>query len=394
MDLTRLTALLGLPRPGDRPVAVDWSRVESWLGLTLPGDYKALFSGHGPLDIGEFVWLHGPCVQEARFDYTRWLRETHRSCRIASREAPPYEPPALHPETGGLLAWGETRAESVLFWDTGANDDPDRWPVVLHDPDSARAGRNPWQRYDHTLTETLAALLTSGLELPGGGRLGPLPATARRTAFLPEPAPWAPPETEPEAVRAERRAALTEGTDLAALTRLVPPPASPYLGTGRTWDELYEALGTRLPAEYVALMERYGAGCWAEWLRFFEPLGAGDAGLVEEVEWRLDTYRELRAEFPEFNPLATWPEPGGFLPFADSIDGDQLGWLTEGDPERWQLIVHPRHADQGPPLSGGLVDTLLEWSRGRLRAEGLPGLDAADDPLDFVRFQPWGDSEG
>jgi hypothetical protein len=34
-----------------------------------------------------------------------------------------------------------------------------------------------------------------------------------------------------------------------------------------------------------------------------------------------------------------WPEPGGFLPVADTAHGDYLGWLTEGDdPDSWPLI--------------------------------------------------------
>jgi hypothetical protein len=124
------------------------------------------------------------------------------------------------------------------------------------------------------------------------------------------------------------------------------------------------------------------------------PLSTGRHGLAEQVTWFCDAYRGLRAEFPEFQPLAVWPEPGGFLPFASSIDGDQLGWLTEGTtPDDWPLIVYPRHAPQGPPLTGTLTDILLEWLRGRFRTEGLPGLSRADDPLEYIGFEPVADAE-
>ena len=59
----------------------------------------------------------------------------------------------------------------------------------------------------------LAALntaITSGLEIPGAPSIGPLPATARRTAFLSDPRPWTPPVPAPEIVpRAQRQAALS-----------------------------------------------------------------------------------------------------------------------------------------------------------------------------------------
>jgi hypothetical protein len=130
---------------------------------------------------------------------------------------------------------------------------------------------------------------------------------------------------------ARRRAALTEGRGLEALRVLVPPPDAPYLGGG-TWERLFDELGTPLPAEYMSLMECYGAGCWSNWLRFAAPLHTDD-GLAQYAAEVFDGYRMLRGKWPEEFPLQVWPEPGGFLPFARSIDGDEFGWLTEGDPE-------------------------------------------------------------
>ncbi|MEU3668315.1 hypothetical protein [Streptomyces virginiae] len=106
----------------------------------------------------------------------------------------------------------------------------------------------------------------------------------------------------------------------------------------------------------------------------------------------MDAYRQLKDDNPDWYPLAVWPEPGGFLPFANSIDGDYLGWLTEGgDPDIWPLIVWPRHADQGPPLEDGLIDTLLDWQRGTLVTPGFSTFDEDDDPVEFADFEPWDD---
>ncbi len=87
-------------------VPIDWSAVEDWLGLRLPTDYKRLADRYGPLDFGEYVWIHVPCVQRDRFDYGEWLRATHREARIEARELSEAERPVFHPEPGGLLAWG------------------------------------------------------------------------------------------------------------------------------------------------------------------------------------------------------------------------------------------------------------------------------------------------
>ncbi|ONK11504.1 SMI1/KNR4 family protein [Streptomyces sp. MP131-18] len=386
----RLSALLGPPAAA--PVPVDWPAVESWLRLRLPADYKALAAAYGPLDIGDCLWLHTPCVQAGHFDWGTWLRTTHRHCRISSRDAPPNEPPPFHPAPGGLLAFGMTRSSSHLFWDTAACADPDRWPVVLFHQDAVYRGINPWRSYGTPLLDFLDGVLATGMPLPGGGTLGPLPPTARRTAFLPGAVPWVPPAPGAEPVpAARRRAALREGSGLDALRLLTPPPRVPRLGPG-DWPALFDRLGTRLPADYLALMSRYGAGCWMGWLRFLTPLRTGEDGFVRHVAQTLNGYRTLREHDPQGHRLPLWPAAGGFLPFANSIDGDQFGWLTEGDPDGWPLTVWPRHADQGPPLPGTLTEVLLAWLRGTLSAEGLPGLDRDDDPLEYATFEPWTDA--
>lgn len=377
-------------QPGAAGIPTDWDAVESWLGLRLPTDYRALASEYGPLDVGEYLWLHVPCVQAGRFDYGVWLKDTHRRCRSAARKLPPYAPLLFHPEPGGLLAFGETRSADCVFWDTSASDEPDRWPVVVYVQDEVNAGQNPWRHLGLTLTELLDSLFRTGVPLTDARTLGPFPARARRTAFLSTPTAWAPPAPDPPE-DSVRRTALTEGSGLDALRRLVPPPARPYLGLG-DWDELFDALGTRLPREYVDLMEIYGGGAWSSWLNFITPLRReatqGYQGLADFVEQILDGYRSLRADHPQYQPLAVWPEPGGFLPFADSIDGDVLGWLTLGEPDDWPLIVYPRHEEQGPPLPGRLVDTLLDCLRGR-PIPGFANLDEDEDPLDHCTFEQW-----
>ncbi|MEV6107404.1 SMI1/KNR4 family protein [Streptomyces sp. NPDC051940] len=362
----RVTAFAGLfgPAPDDFAVPVDWDAVEAWLGTGLPADYKAVAAAYGPLDLGAWLWLHVPCANRGWFDYGTWLQQARRAA-------------------AGVLPFGATRTADTLFWDTTASDDPDRWPVVMHCQDDENAGRDPWHRFGTPLLPTLARLVADG-------RLRPIAARSAMLTDL-DPVAWTPPPRRPEPTQ-RQRAALTEGSGLEALSALIPPPREPVLGA-HGWDWLYERLGTRLPTGYVTLMETYGSGEWCGWLRFGAPFGDGQYDLAPWAEWHTETYRDLRADFPEYHPLAVWPEPGGFLPFANSIDGDELGWLTEGaDPDDWPLIVVPRHADQGPPLDGGgLTDTLLQWLRGHFAAEGLPRLGRRDeDPLDYIGFEPYG----
>ncbi|WP_377268086.1 SMI1/KNR4 family protein [Peterkaempfera sp. SMS 1(5)a] len=391
-------AAFAAPDPERRPtpIEIDWAATEEWLGLPLPDDYKQLIGAHGPLDFGGYLWIHGPCVEDGRFDYGSWTASIHRSARIDSRMQPEHARPVIHPQPGGLLAWGSSRRSDVLFWDTSTSADPDHWTVVVHHIHRAPgSGLRAWHPYDLTLSGYLRHTVRTEAEAPAphGPMIGPLPGTMARTAFLSTARPWnPPPPTAPRLGAAQRRVALETGSGLEALRLLTPPPARPYLGGG-SWADLHRELGIRLPQEYLTLMELYGAGCWNNWLRFRTPLRTEEGRrFLRQVESVADAYESLGEDDPEEYPLTMWPEPGGFLPFATSLDGDHLGWLTEGaDPDAWRLIVWPRHAPQGDPLEAGLIETLLAWQRGSLDEEGFAGLDQDDDPVEFARFEPWDD---
>ncbi|MET8685989.1 SMI1/KNR4 family protein [Streptomyces sp. NPDC004732] len=383
MELTEriatFTELVG--PPPDAVPAVDWAAVEAWLEVPLPQDYKALVSAYGPVEMGEgaaSVRLHTPCVSpDGRYDYGAWVVETHRHSAIRPTMFT-QERRRFLPDEGGLLAIGTTAGGEHLFWDTSVSKDPDAWPVVLLTTSVAVGGAEPWVSYGVPLLDVLSALAPDGVPV-------------RAWAPLAGATPWSPPPRGTY-VDARQHTALTEGEGLAAITALIPPPLAPRLGKG-SWEALFERLGTRLPADFVALAEAYGAGNWSWWLDMPAPLDLDHRlGLAASTEEMLDGYRSLRESFPEDFPLPAWPEPGGFLPVASTIDGDQIGWCAEGDdPDRWRVAVNPRHAEQGPPLAGNFTGTLLRWLRGGRPAEdGFCWLRKDQDPLEYMFFEPFG----
>jgi hypothetical protein len=168
-------------------------------------------------------------------------------------------------------------------------------------------------------------------------------------------------------------------TPLDELVALLPPPASPSHG-GRSWEEVFAELGTALPADFVALIERYGdfevggLGVDDHGDRdYLEFLMVSDPRVVRpQVTWaqaavmRGDFYRRLREEIPGMYRLAAWPEPGGFLGWGTTIDGDWFGWLTEGDPDEWPIVADGRGNEwiDEPPLRITATEFLLHWFSG------------------------------
>ena len=142
---------------------------------------------------------------------------------------------------------------------------------------------------------------------------------------------------------------------------LVPPPE------GRQPSVVEEGL----PADYRALMEVYGPGTWGDWLRVWHP----DHAASSTGRRLVDAVAGLRDD--------------DFLPFADSIDGDVLGWVRGGPPDRWRLAWVPRHADPGPAMHLTFTAALLAW----LRGTPVDGVFAAPDPdvdlVDQATFEPY-----
>ncbi|GAA0992020.1 hypothetical protein GCM10009555_080360 [Acrocarpospora macrocephala] len=168
---------------------------------------------------------------------------------------------------------------------------------------------------------------------------------------------------------------------LERLIALVPPPPDPLFALG-SWEELFAELGTRLPADYVALIDAYGSVAFSEYLGVADARRDGNGATMGIHAREIgDSYRSFRAEWPADYRFAAWPEPGGFLPWGNTIDGDHLGWLTEGEPDRWPVAIWPRHSDERV-IDLTMAEFLLGWFSGDLVDSELPDLAPVD-------CQPW-----
>ncbi len=130
---------------------------------------------------------------------------------------------------------------------------------------------------------------------------------------------------------------MTTFDDLVAL---VPPPAAPIDAAG-DWTAVETALGAGLPADFKALVGRYGLGQFAEIILLtpFSVRANGMFDLVKKARTQLDLYRTHRDDWPDDFPYPLYPEPDGLLEWGTISDGDTLCWLTTGEPDRWQVVV-------------------------------------------------------
>ncbi|WP_299923886.1 SMI1/KNR4 family protein [uncultured Nocardioides sp.] len=337
------------------PTRIDWGRVEGWLGTALPTAYRQIADRFGSLLVGDWLWIHAPVRLAGYPTFDKELAGIRFEARDAC-DAARLPAPRFHPKRGGLLPFGSGRGGEGLFWDTAAGA-PEEWPVVVLAHAPGAYGNAGWIHSGRTLVPFLEALVTTGVG-QGGHSLGPLPARIDRAYGGRATSYWTPPD---RAARSDpRRKGLTSGAGLNALQVLVPPPE------GREPSVVDEGL----PGDYRALMAAYGPGAWRGWLRVWHPDDLGSS-----------------MGRPFLDPVAGSGEVD-FLPFADSIDGDVLGWVREGPPDRWPLAWVPRHSDPGQAMRVTFTAALLAW----LRGTPVDGVFGAHDPdvdlVDQATFAP------
>ena len=176
---------------------------------------------------------------------------------------------------------------------------------------------------------------------------------------------------------------------LERLRQLLPPPADPVEpGRPDGWAAAERNLGTALPGDFKAFTELYGSGTVDDFLYLFNPFASGqDGNLLAEKDRVLAAYGQTRARFPDRLPLPPFPEPGGVLPLGRTDNGDELYWVTAGDPDGWPVaLLESRAALQelhAMPVTGFLVALAANQLTSRILPEDV--LDRASH-----RFTPLG----
>lgn len=164
----QLESILGRPRRA--VTTVPWEESRHDMGIEFPEDYKWLIDTYGQISLNGELHVSGPSTQASQpgapvgfkgfaydtadpYGFCGLLAQYHADGQF---EKCPYP---LFPAPGGILKWGNNSNSDHLFWLT-SDEDPNRWPIVI-----VYRAELEWERFDGTVTELLAQLLTG--EYPG-----------------------------------------------------------------------------------------------------------------------------------------------------------------------------------------------------------------------------------
>ncbi|MBB4772944.1 SMI1/KNR4 family protein [Actinomadura livida] len=173
------------------------------------------------------------------------------------------------------------------------------------------------------------------------------------------------------------------------MLKKAPPPPKPRRGAD-SWQQVFIDLGTPLPVDYVAFINKYGSCQFASFLGIGDPRDSNESTYHQAWCDFGDRYRARKNEFPEFHPLAAWPDPGGFLGWGNDIDGNWYGWATEGEPNHWPTAVWGRQRRDEIIGHIPMTEFLSGWLSSPPKFNDLPDLSNEDDDTpNQITCTPW-----
>lgn len=164
-------------------------------------------------------------------------------------------------------------------------------------------------------------------------------------------------------------------SDLDELTSLVPPPDDPPPAVD--WDAARAVLGVELPADYRALVGRYGAGSIAGLGLLVPGHPNRHVDLLRQVEpqrWALQTLIEQGIEQPY--------APGDLLPWGIDEAGNCVWWVLAGS---WPVVANEARGEDWQRYDGGAVAFLVAILSGR---ETWDFLSIEGDDFEPYAYEP------
>ena len=171
----------------------------------------------------------------------------------------------------------------------------------------------------------------------------------------------------------------------ALIAILAPPPEPQEAGRESEWARVEHELGVRLPEDYKKFVQIYGSGMIDGFVVVLNPFSANrNINLIEAGRLDREALAELRAGYPDDYRHDLYPAPGGLLPFAITDNANVFYWNTNGEPDRWTVVVYEGRGPAYCEFGRGMSDVLAGLLARTVRFDVLP----RDFPSAKPVFQP------
>lgn len=158
------------------------------------------------------------------------------------------------------------------------------------------------------------------------------------------------------------------------LIEILIPPKEPYnIGNEAEWQDFFSVLGTKLPTDYIKFIQTYGTGGVDNFLWILTPFVKDEnVNFMIRKKEISDAYIQSRTSFPQFYQHYVYPEIGGLLPWGYSDNGDELYWLTVGEPDEWKVVVYESRSHINYTYSLRMVEFMYGIITKKLVCDAFP----------------------
>jgi len=127
------------------------------------------------------------------------------------------------------------------------------------------------------------------------------------------------------------------------LVKLIPPPSEPLeSGDVDSWIHVTRDVGLNLPEDLREFGQRYGSGMFCRtYLQVFNPFSVY---YRQMIDYECALLRKLES-ICGLLPYNVHPHRPGLLPCGRDEEGDGMYWLTDGDPNKWPIMLRSRDED-------------------------------------------------
>jgi len=167
---------------------------------------------------------------------------------------------------------------------------------------------------------------------------------------------------------------------MSKLKEILIPPVG-FVMNEPNWTSLENSLNIVFPLDFKEFTECYGIGQIDYFININVPI-VNESAYLEEVNYLCSNYTRFKREFPDQYTFSVYPEKGGLFPLGNTDNGDEIWWLMDSEPAKWEIVIYESRSWGFCRYQMGLVEFLYKI----LSKEIQCGIFPCEIPGDNIEF--------